>query len=254
MTTGQSPFSAARRKSLLDSSRRLRRRSAALIPSCPRLSIPLSKICWPRIGISVIAAPRSFSPASKPFRPRARPPQPAQRRSRFLRLPRHPPRSPATEAARSRPRTRMIAIAALLALVFAGAIFRSAATWANPILQAVCFIHLGVGYLTNGDIEKAETANRKALELQPDDSVALENGVGLSGILNHVAEGEKYIAEAKRIGLNGTGLLGVELQFQYPGRLGQREQNPGRDRWSRASANSGTHAFVLPGWTAPVVI
>jgi serine/threonine protein kinase/tetratricopeptide (TPR) repeat protein len=80
-------------------------------------------------------------------------------------------------------------------------------------LQLDNFINLGVGYLTNGDIEKAEIANRKALELQPDDSVALENGVGLSGILNHVAEGEKYIAEAKRIGLNGTGLLGVELQF-----------------------------------------
>jgi len=80
-------------------------------------------------------------------------------------------------------------------------------------LQLDNFINLGVGYLTNGDIEKAETANSRALELQPDDAIALENGVGVSAYLNHVAEAEKYIAEAKRIGLNGTGLLGVELQF-----------------------------------------
>jgi eukaryotic-like serine/threonine-protein kinase len=80
-------------------------------------------------------------------------------------------------------------------------------------LQIDGFINLGVAYLTNGDIEKSEAANRKALELQPDEAFALENGIGVAGYLNHVAEGEKYIAEAKRIGLNGTSLLGVELQF-----------------------------------------
>ncbi len=35
-------------------------------------------------------------------------------------------------------------------------------------------------YLSNGDIEKSDAANRRALELQPDNAIALENGVAAS--------------------------------------------------------------------------
>src|SRR5271165_1626291 len=80
-------------------------------------------------------------------------------------------------------------------------------------LQIDNFINLGVYYLTNGNLEKSDAANRKALELQPDDAIALENGVAGATVLNRVADGEKYIAEAKRIGISGTSLLGIELQY-----------------------------------------
>ncbi|MGA7315521.1 MAG: hypothetical protein WBX22_16270 [Silvibacterium sp.] len=73
--------------------------------------------------------------------------------------------------------------------MFAGAIFRFRCHLGKPNPAGSMLIDLGVGYLTNGDIEKAETANPKALELQPDDSVALENGVGLSGILKPCCRG-----------------------------------------------------------------
>src|SRR5271154_2013259 len=44
-------------------------------------------------------------------------------------------------------------------------------------LQIDNFINIGVFYLQNGELEKSAAANRKALELQPDDAIALENGV-----------------------------------------------------------------------------
>ncbi len=80
-------------------------------------------------------------------------------------------------------------------------------------LQIDNFINLGVGYLSNGDLEKSNAANQKALALQPDDAVALENGVAGATVLNHPADGEKYIAQAKRLGLSGTSLLAIEMQF-----------------------------------------
>jgi serine/threonine protein kinase/tetratricopeptide (TPR) repeat protein len=75
------------------------------------------------------------------------------------------------------------------------------------------FINLGVSYLQNGDLEKAAGATRRALVLQPDNAIALENGVGLAGELDEAAEARKYIAEAQQLGLNGTSLFGIELQY-----------------------------------------
>ncbi len=80
-------------------------------------------------------------------------------------------------------------------------------------LQIDNFINLGVSYLQNGEIEKAAVANRKALELQPDDAVALENEIANAVNLDQVADGEKHIAEVKRLGLNGTSLLLIQMQF-----------------------------------------
>jgi serine/threonine protein kinase/tetratricopeptide (TPR) repeat protein len=80
-------------------------------------------------------------------------------------------------------------------------------------LQVDNFINLGVFYMQNGDLEKSVAANRKALALQPDEAYALENGIGGATQLDNAAEAKKYIAEAQRIGLNGTSLLGVEASF-----------------------------------------
>ena len=75
------------------------------------------------------------------------------------------------------------------------------------------FINISVFYLQNGELEKSAAANGKALELQPDDAIALENGVSTGTVLDQPAEAEKYIAEAARLGLNGTSLLAIELQY-----------------------------------------
>ncbi len=80
-------------------------------------------------------------------------------------------------------------------------------------LQIDNFINIGVFYLQNGELEKSAAANRKALELQPDDAIALENGVATGTTLDQPAEAEKYIAEAARLGLSGTSLLAIELQY-----------------------------------------
>src|SRR3984885_1698978 len=80
-------------------------------------------------------------------------------------------------------------------------------------LQVDNFINLGVNYLLYGDLEKSVAANRKALAVQPDEAYALENGISGATQLDNPAEARKYIAEAHRIGLNGTSLLGVEAQF-----------------------------------------
>ena len=80
-------------------------------------------------------------------------------------------------------------------------------------LQIDNFINIGVFYLQNGELEKSAAANGKALELQPDDAIALENGVSTGTALDQPAEAEKYIAEAARLGLNGTSLLAIELQY-----------------------------------------
>ncbi len=75
------------------------------------------------------------------------------------------------------------------------------------------FINLGVSYLQNGDLEKSDAANRRALALQPDNAIALENGVAGATQLDQPAEAKKYIAEAQRLGLNGTSLFAIESAF-----------------------------------------
>jgi serine/threonine protein kinase/tetratricopeptide (TPR) repeat protein len=79
-------------------------------------------------------------------------------------------------------------------------------------LQIDNFINIGVFYLQNGELEKSAAANDRALVLQPDDAIAIENGVAVGTMLDRPAVSAKYIAEAKRLGLNGTSLLAIELQ------------------------------------------
>src|SRR5271154_4739387 len=69
------------------------------------------------------------------------------------------------------------------------------------------FINLGVSYLANGDIEKSDASNRRALALQPDNAIALENGVAGATQLGQPETAKQYIAEAQRLGLNGTSLM-----------------------------------------------
>jgi serine/threonine protein kinase/tetratricopeptide (TPR) repeat protein len=75
------------------------------------------------------------------------------------------------------------------------------------------FINLGVSYLLNGDIEKSDAANRRALALQPDNAIALENGVAGATQLGQPERGKQYIAEAQRLGLTGTSLMSIEAVF-----------------------------------------
>jgi eukaryotic-like serine/threonine-protein kinase len=73
------------------------------------------------------------------------------------------------------------------------------------------FINLGVAYTSVGDLVKADAATQRALALQPDNAIALENVVGDSAQLNRPAE--KYIEEARRLGLNGTSLFLIEATY-----------------------------------------
>jgi serine/threonine protein kinase/tetratricopeptide (TPR) repeat protein len=78
-------------------------------------------------------------------------------------------------------------------------------------LDASNFINLGVSYAAIGELEKSEAANRGALALQPENAIALENEVGGAAQLGLPAE--KYISEARRLGLNGTSLFGIEAGY-----------------------------------------
>jgi tetratricopeptide (TPR) repeat protein len=75
------------------------------------------------------------------------------------------------------------------------------------------FINLGVSYLANGEINKSDAANQRALALQPDNAIALENGIAGATQLGDPAEGKKDIAAAQRLGLNGTSLFSMEGGF-----------------------------------------
>jgi eukaryotic-like serine/threonine-protein kinase len=74
-------------------------------------------------------------------------------------------------------------------------------------------INLGVLYLQNGNVAKSDAANERALALQPDNAIALENGVSMAMQLDQPERARKYIAEGQRLGLNGTSLLVIELGF-----------------------------------------
>jgi len=80
-------------------------------------------------------------------------------------------------------------------------------------LQIDNFINLASFYLTDGDIYKSAAATHRALELQPDDAIALQNGIAAAFTLDEPAEARKDIAEAQHLGLNGTSLLATEAQY-----------------------------------------
>jgi len=80
-------------------------------------------------------------------------------------------------------------------------------------LQVDNYINIGVFYLQNGDIAKSTAANRKALELQPENAIALENGVAAAMSENNPVEAMGYISKAQHLGLNGTSLFGLELSY-----------------------------------------
>jgi eukaryotic-like serine/threonine-protein kinase len=75
------------------------------------------------------------------------------------------------------------------------------------------FINLGVSYLQNGALEKSDAANQRALALQPDNAIALENGVSGATQLDQPERAKQYIAEGQRLGLSGTSLMMMESTF-----------------------------------------
>ena len=80
-------------------------------------------------------------------------------------------------------------------------------------LDAANFINLGVSYMQDGAVEKSDAATQRALALQPDNAIALENGVAGAFQLNEPARVVTYIAKAQHLGLNGTSLFGIEMQY-----------------------------------------
>jgi serine/threonine protein kinase/tetratricopeptide (TPR) repeat protein len=77
------------------------------------------------------------------------------------------------------------------------------------------FVNLGVLYLSNGDVEKGDDANRTALQLQPEDAIALENGISSAALLDRPEEAQKYVAESQHLGINGTSMLISYLQYYF---------------------------------------
>ena len=75
------------------------------------------------------------------------------------------------------------------------------------------FINLGVSYLSNGDVEKSNASNERALALQPDNAIALEDGIAGATQLGRPEKANQYIAEAQRLGLTGTSLMAIEAAF-----------------------------------------
>ena len=80
-------------------------------------------------------------------------------------------------------------------------------------LQIDNFINLGVSYLANGDLEKSAASNARALALQPDDAISLEDAIASDTGISKPEEALKYIAQAKKLGLDGTSLLLIEMTF-----------------------------------------
>jgi serine/threonine protein kinase/tetratricopeptide (TPR) repeat protein len=73
------------------------------------------------------------------------------------------------------------------------------------------FINLGVAYRRAGEVDKAFDVIHKALDLSPDDSVALINVIGEYAFRDDYAGMKKAVAQAEKAGLNGTSLLAIEL-------------------------------------------
>jgi serine/threonine protein kinase/tetratricopeptide (TPR) repeat protein len=73
------------------------------------------------------------------------------------------------------------------------------------------FINLGVAYRQAGQVDKAFDVIQKALVLAPDDAIALINVIGEYAYLDDYVDMKKYVAQAEKLGLNGTNLLGSEM-------------------------------------------
>lgn len=73
------------------------------------------------------------------------------------------------------------------------------------------FVNLGGIYLNLGRPEKSLDLQLKALALMPDDDVALGNVVAGYTNVDQYAEAQKYVAQIKKLGQNGTDAMAYEL-------------------------------------------
>jgi serine/threonine protein kinase/tetratricopeptide (TPR) repeat protein len=78
-------------------------------------------------------------------------------------------------------------------------------------LQIDNFINLGAIYQSMGQMQKGQDEELKALALQPDDAVALGNVFVNYAQLDQPDEAKKYLAQIKKLGLNGTSIETWEL-------------------------------------------
>jgi serine/threonine protein kinase/tetratricopeptide (TPR) repeat protein len=73
------------------------------------------------------------------------------------------------------------------------------------------FVNLGGLYLNLGRPEKSLELQLKALALMPDDDVALGNVVSGYTTIDQYDEAQKYVAQIKKLGQNGTDAMAYEL-------------------------------------------
>jgi serine/threonine protein kinase/tetratricopeptide (TPR) repeat protein len=73
------------------------------------------------------------------------------------------------------------------------------------------FINLGVAYRQAGDVDRAMQAVNKAQALAPDDAIVLINSIAEYAYRDDYPTMKKYVAQAEKLGLNGTNLLSSEM-------------------------------------------
>ena len=78
-------------------------------------------------------------------------------------------------------------------------------------LQVENYINLGTYYTAKGQLEKAQQVFLKVLALQPDQAVGLDDVIAGYMQLDQYDDARKYVAQAKRQGLNSTDTLQYEL-------------------------------------------
>jgi serine/threonine protein kinase/tetratricopeptide (TPR) repeat protein len=78
-------------------------------------------------------------------------------------------------------------------------------------LQIDNYINIGVLYGQQGELDKERDVLLKSLAIQPDDAVALGDLMVSYARAGQPEEAEKYMAQAKKLGLNGTDILVYEM-------------------------------------------
>jgi eukaryotic-like serine/threonine-protein kinase len=78
-------------------------------------------------------------------------------------------------------------------------------------LQIDNYVNMSFLYAVEGKPEKTQEVALKALALQPDDAVALDNVINGYTVLDQYDEARKYVAKANQLGLSGTDILSYKM-------------------------------------------
>ena len=78
-------------------------------------------------------------------------------------------------------------------------------------LELYNYVNMSFLYSLEGKPEKTQEVALKALALQPDDAVALDNVISGYTVLDQYDEARKYVVQANQVGLSGTDILGYKI-------------------------------------------